>query len=124
MQRDLTNFNPKRPPPRTAAWWAIVEDHRAPEEDELLDAIDKLGNPDALIVADLIEVAPGLDWLHLKQRLVRHRLERCDYNRVINPDRKKAVWKIKDRRVAIYARKDLTAAEQLSAARKLLQDRQ
>jgi Family of unknown function (DUF5906) len=121
---DLSDFNPKRPPPRTDAWCTIVEDHRDPGEDELLDAIDKLGNPDALIVADLIEAAPGLDWLHSKPRLVRHQLERCNYNRVNNPDRKKAIWKIKDRRVAIYARRGLTATEQLRAARKLLQDRQ
>jgi len=121
---DLSNFNPKRPPPRTDAWWAIVEDHRAPEEDDLLDAIDKLGNPDALIIADLIEAAPGLDWLHSKQRLVRHQLERCNYSRVNNPDRKQTVWKIKDRRVTIYARKGLTTTEQLQAARALLKDRQ
>ena len=40
---DLTEFNAKAEPPRTPAFWAIVDNCRAPEEAELADGIDELG---------------------------------------------------------------------------------
>ena len=42
---DLTGFDPKAPPPKTKAFWDIVDADRAPEEGELADVFDKLGNP-------------------------------------------------------------------------------
>ena len=45
---DISGFDPKAPPAKTAAFWAIVDANRAPEEAELADALDKLGRPDAL----------------------------------------------------------------------------
>src|SRR5262249_34912268 len=42
---DLSDFDPKAPPPKTAAFWEIVSMNRAPEDDELSDVIEKLGNP-------------------------------------------------------------------------------
>ena len=41
-QRDLSNFDPKAPPPKTEAFWAIVDANRAPEDAELADVIDRL----------------------------------------------------------------------------------
>jgi hypothetical protein len=41
---DLSEFDPKAPPPKTAAFWEIVDANRAPEEGELADAIDTLAN--------------------------------------------------------------------------------
>ena len=40
---NLATFDPKAPPPKTAAWYAIVDANLAPEENELADAIDKTG---------------------------------------------------------------------------------
>jgi Family of unknown function (DUF5906) len=51
---DLSDFNPKRPPPKTEAWQTIVSAHYAPEAAELADAIDKLGNPAALTIDNLV----------------------------------------------------------------------
>jgi hypothetical protein len=48
-QLDLSSFDAKAPPPKTQAFWEIVGASRAPEDDEMQDAIDVLGNPDALI---------------------------------------------------------------------------
>ena len=42
---DLSGFDPKAPPPKTAAFWAIVDASRAPEDAELADVLDRLGNP-------------------------------------------------------------------------------
>ena len=92
---DLSGFNPKAPPPKTEAWQAIVNASHAPEEAELADAIDKLGNPAALLIDDLISVAPALDWLYApkSRRIVGHRLEDCGYVRVDNPDSSQGLWR-------------------------------
>jgi hypothetical protein len=47
---DLDDFDPKAPPPKTAAFWDIVHAGTPPEDAELADVIDALGNPDAVIL--------------------------------------------------------------------------
>jgi Family of unknown function (DUF5906) len=118
---DLSDFNPKVPPPKTEAWRTIVSAHYAPEAAELADTIDKLGNPTALTIDDLVSTAPQLDWLYeLKsRRVIPHRLEDCGYLRVSNPDNAQGLWTVKAKRCAIYARRELRAADRLQAARAL-----
>jgi hypothetical protein len=118
---DLSDFNPKEPPPKTEAWWAIVNAHHAPEAAELADTIDKLGNPKALTLDDLVSQSPSLDWLYdpKSRRVVPHRLEECGYLRVSNPNSMQGLWKVKGKNCAIYARKELSAADRLKAARAL-----
>ena len=41
-ESDLSGFNPKAPPPKTPAFWAIVDANRATEDAELADVLDKL----------------------------------------------------------------------------------
>jgi hypothetical protein len=117
---DLSAFNPKQPPPKTEAWWAIVNANHAPEEAELADTLDKLGNPAALILDDMVAKAPQLDWLldPKARRALPHRMERCGYLRVGNPDSGQGLWVVSGKRVIVYGRKDLNAAERLAAARK------
>jgi hypothetical protein len=43
---DLSDFDPKAPPLKTEAFWAIVAGSHVPEDAELADAIDKLGGRD------------------------------------------------------------------------------
>jgi hypothetical protein len=45
---DLKSFDPKTPPPKTPAFWEIVDTSRAPEDAEMADAIDAIGRPNAL----------------------------------------------------------------------------
>jgi hypothetical protein len=45
MQRDITGFDAKAPPPKTEAFWAIVNANQPGEEAELADVLDSLGNP-------------------------------------------------------------------------------
>jgi hypothetical protein len=118
---DLSDFNPKLPPPKTEAWRTIVSAHYAPEAAELADTIDKLGNPAALILDDLVSKAPHLEWLYepKSRRVIPHRMEDCGYLRVCNPDNTQGLWTVKGKKCAIYARKELKAAERLQAARAL-----
>ena len=120
---DLSAFDPKAPPPQTPAFWDIVNASRAPEDDELADVIDALGNPAALHVKLLIAAATGdiAEWLmnRKNRRALPHRLERCGYVSVQNPEAKDGVWKSEGERQIIYAKADLTPEERVAAARKL-----
>jgi hypothetical protein len=124
---DLTGFDPKAPPPKTAAFWAVVQAGESPESGELRDVIDVLNNPDALTLQHLIGGAESLGMLSLadelkdrkNRRALPHRLERVGYVPVRNPDADDGLFKVAGRRQAIYARRSLPLAEQVRAARKV-----
>jgi hypothetical protein len=123
-QVDLSGFDPKAPPPKTAAFWAIVDSNRAPEEPEMADVLDLLGNPDALTLGQIAGHAEGefADWLkdRRNRRVIPHRLERCGYVPVRNPDDvHDGQWKIGGRRQTVYARKNLSLRDQIAAAQAL-----
>ena len=130
----LSNFNPKLAPPKTEAFWSMVNVDRGPEHSELADAIDAVavelghkrdanGNikpPDALTLAMLATKAPSAEWLtdRKKSRTVPHRLQRCGYVITQNPDALQSggYWIIHNKRQAIYAREKLSPQQRLDAA--------
>ena len=86
--------------------------------------IDALGNPDALTLGQLIDHtaeigAAAADWLmeRKNRRAIPHRMERCDYVPVRNPDASDGLWKLKDKRQVIYAKARLSLRDQRAAAR-------
>jgi hypothetical protein len=121
QQRDLGKFNAKAPPQKTAAFWAIVDAARAPEEAEAADVLDTLENPKALTLTRIQNHATGAfaEWLaeRKNRRAIPHRLEQCGYVPVRNPDAKDGLWKILGRRQVIYARSELPVRDRISAAR-------
>lgn len=120
---DLSSFDAKAPPTKTAAFWAIVDVGRAPEDAALFDALDSLGNPAALTLSDIIGAARGdlQNWLidHKNRRTIPHRLEDCGYTQVRNPAPKDGYWVVNGKRQVIYARKGVTQQERLRAALEL-----
>ena len=64
---DLSGFDPKAPPPKTQAFWEIVGASRAPEDNEMQDAIDALGAPDALTL-ERIAIKASLSFHRVPQR--------------------------------------------------------
>jgi hypothetical protein len=125
---DLSDFDPKATPPRTAAFDAIVQANQAPGEGDLADCVDHLGKPDALTLEILIDAAEKLDRENLKEELedrklrrqVPHRLERAGYLALKNPGAADGLWKARGRRQAIYVRRDLSAQAQHEAVRAFL----
>ena len=121
---DISDFDPKAPPPRTPAFWDIVAASSAPEDAELADLLDALGNPNAVNLAQLVEKATSeiAGWLtdRRNRRAIPHRMERCDYVSVQNPDAADGMWKIWGVRQAIYAKARLSLAQQIAAARQLV----
>jgi hypothetical protein len=122
---DLSGFDPKAPPPKTPAFWQIVSVNAAPEDAGLMDILDKLGPPEAITVVELIAAASGAttEWLmdRRNRRALPHRLERCGYVSLHNPDAKQGLWRVKGQRQMIYVRSELTPQQQLQAAQKLAQ---
>ena len=119
---DLSEFDAKAPPPKTAAFWDIVAANNPPEDAELADLLEALGNPDAVALSQLIERAVGneaADWLmdRRTRRAIPHRMERCGYVPVRNPDADDGLWKVEGKRQVIYAKAHLTLREQMAAAR-------
>ena len=122
---DISSFAPKAPPPRTAAFQAIVDAGRAPEIPEMMDVLDKLDNPAAVTLEQLRDKAPEpfLLWLddRRNRRTIPHRLESAGYVPVRNPDAPShGLWQVRNAgRTAIYVKRSLSHAAQVTAAREL-----
>jgi hypothetical protein len=123
---DISSFNPKAPPPKTAAFWAIVDANRAPVDAELADVLDGLGNPDAVTLSDISEMAAQqngyggsfFEWItdRRNRRAIPYRLEQCGYVPVRNPSTQTGLWVVGGARQVIYAKAGLSLADQLRAA--------
>jgi Family of unknown function (DUF5906) len=120
---DLASFDPKAPPPKTQAFWEIVDASRAPEDAELADALDAIGSPAALTLDRIAGFAnPDFAlWLRERKnaRRIPHRLEACGYVAVRNDGAKDGLWKVAGRRQVIYARMELSARDRIAAANDL-----
>jgi hypothetical protein len=123
---DLSGFDPKAPPPKTQAFWEIVNANRAPEDTELQDVLDQLGRLDVVTVDQVANHAtlfqPAFaEWLRDRKnrRSIPHRFEDCGYVVVSNPHDTEGRWKIDGVRHTIYGKTSLTERDRLAAAFKL-----
>lgn len=125
QELDLSDFNPKAPPPKTAAFMDIVDANRAPEDAELADALDRLGHPDATTLAEIAKKATGdfADWIRDRKnsRQIPHRMEAAEYVPVRNDNAKSGLWVIGGKRQVIYARQDLSVRDRIAAAQRLIE---
>jgi hypothetical protein len=125
---DVSSFDPKAPPPKTPVFWEIVNLNSAPEDAELADVIDALGNPKALTIEMLANKVSAngargsfYEWLtdRKNSRTVPHRLGNRGYVSVQNKGREDGRWRINGVRHVIYARSELSICDQHEAAKKL-----
>jgi hypothetical protein len=126
VELDISAFDPKAPPPKTPAFWDIVDANRAPEDGELADVLDKLNMPEATTLIRISNEATGDfgEWIkdRKNRRAIPHRLEKCGYVPVRNDLADDGLWKLNGKRQVIYARGTLSLSAQLKAARKLTGD--
>jgi Family of unknown function (DUF5906) len=126
-QRNLNGFDPKAPPPKTEAFWSIVNSDRSSEEAEFADVIDAMGEPPAFTLNGLIARAGTMDadefatWLRDRKnrRVIPHRLVGRGYEPVRNPDADDGLWKIAGKRQVVYAKKTSARQDQLAAVKDL-----
>jgi hypothetical protein len=121
---DLSGFNPKAPPPKTPVFWQIVNVNTAPEDADMMDALEAIDQKDAIAVGDLVEKADAefAEWLldRRNRRAIPHRLDRCGYVALRNRDAKDGLWKLNERRQVIYVRDELEPRQQLEAVQERL----
>lgn len=131
---DLSKFNAKEPPPKTAAFWEIVHASQAPENSDMSDAIDVLGDPPALTLENIISLTrlaspkgSGINhefynWLSNRKnaRAIVFRLEECGYTAVRNPHAIDGRWRFPDgKKHAVYARAKACERDRIKAAKDL-----
>jgi hypothetical protein len=119
---DISAFNPKAPPRRTAAFEDVVAASRPSEANELQDIIDLMGRPAVVSVVDIghrFPSDPVVQWLKDRKnsRSVPSRFKTCGYVPVRNPDVGDGVWRIRNVRQALYAQAALTPEQRIAAAR-------
>jgi hypothetical protein len=121
---DITAFDPKAPPPKTPAFWDIVDASRAPEDAELADVLDRLGNPAATTLIQVQNKADTdfQDWLkdRRNRRQIPHRFEQRGYSPVRNENCSDGLWVINGARQVVYARTTLSLRDRLVAASHLV----
>jgi hypothetical protein len=121
---DLSDFDPKAPPVKTPAFWDIVDASRAPEDSELADILDTLGNPDAIMLQQVVHAASAefAEWLNDRRnkRQIPHRFEQCSYTPVRNDAAKDGLWKWNGKRQAVYAKASLSFADQVRAVQRMI----
>jgi hypothetical protein len=117
-QHNLSGFDPKAEPPKTPAFHYMVTASRGAGYNELADAIDALGNPQALTINELMAKAPSLEWLRdmSKRAAMGHRFTDCHYVGVDNPEAKDGLWKIDNRRQTIYVHLDEPPEQRVAVA--------
>jgi hypothetical protein len=128
---DISTFDPKAPPLKTAAFWEVVNANRSTEEAELADLLDQMGNPDVVTLVEITEACTAQldrpwarhdfrDWMtdRKNRRVIPHRMADCGYVPIRNEDAKDGLWKIAGSRQVVYAKDSLSTPQRLSAARK------
>lgn len=123
---DLSAWNAKAPPPKTEAFWRIVHSNAAPEDAELANLVEALGNPPVVTLTQLADTARSrqafgiADYLTLlkTRRNVQHRLQQQGYVAVRNQDRKDGLWLVDGKRQAVYAARKLSYRTVVEALRK------
>ncbi|MBT8402095.1 MAG: hypothetical protein KJO98_16585 [Rhodothermia bacterium] len=131
---NLSGFDPKAPPPKTQAFWEIVDSNRAPEDAELADALDTIASeagrdelPAVVTLTMLSKASTSSDfseWLkdRRNRRQIPHRFETAGYVPVRNRDAQDGLWKVDGKRQAIYARKTDSLRNRIENVQKLCRD--
>jgi hypothetical protein len=114
---DVSDFNPKAPPPKTEAFHEIVMASQSPDASELTDLLFKFGNPSITGLTDLCDMSvvdeKAVEWLRDKhnRRMWPRWFEASGYIIVRNPDAKDGMWLVSGKKCMLYGRKDLPFKE-------------
>ena len=121
---DISDFDPKAPPEKTAAFWDTVSSNIAPEDAELADILDLMNWPDAITISEIAGKAEDSlrEWMTERKnsRQIPHRIEEVGYIRVRNESARDGLWKAGGKRQVVYARKELDPRHRITAARELV----
>ena len=124
MARDLSGFDCKAPPPKTDAFFEIVNAARAPESSDMSDALELLRWPDAVTINEVATAAEDenfRDFLRERKnsRVIPHRFTDCGYEVHRNTGQIDGRHRIGGKNVAVYVKRKLLPRERFEAVRAL-----
>ncbi len=126
---DLSKFNPKAPPQKTAAFWDIVTANRTGSgENYVVDALDRLAKktkngkwPDVVTGSQLSACAPDEAYTFFKEKRPSGSAadESCRLRAVSGPGTPDdGRWRVGGHRETIYGRRELSEEQRQRKARK------
>jgi hypothetical protein len=122
-EADISDFDPKAPPLKTAAFWDIVGANSSTEDAEIADVLERLKNPDAVTLRMITSAATGETETYLRDRRNRrslpYRMERCGYVPIRHETSDRGFWKIDGVRQVVYAKAALSIRDRFAAAKRL-----
>jgi hypothetical protein len=98
---NLAGFDAEAPPPKTQAFWEMVNSGRFAEAVDLANALDQLGNPHTVTFDDLADPSGPVNaefivTIRQNKRMFPRWMEQCGYRHVNNPDNPRdGLWRIK-----------------------------
>lgn len=111
LDRDISEFNPKAPPPKTVAFWDMVDANRPSEDAALADVLEKLGDPAAVTIERIASLAEPefAVWLKTAKNIkaVRGRMASAGYERQRNLAREDGRWRVGKNNHSVYVRREL-----------------
>lgn len=112
---DLSGWNSKAPPPRTAWWHQLVDGGRFAENDMFTDALIKLGRPEWITAASIAGAGDAklAGWMADpgNRRKVARELEKAGYRKLVNPHDERGRWYVGAERTAVYRRANVPEKE-------------
>jgi hypothetical protein len=129
-ERDISKFNPKAEPSKTATFQEIVMINRAPEDAELTDALEHLGYPDAATIMEIADAALRIGNRELfhelkdrsRARTIPHRMGRGGYVSMDNPAAPSdGRWVVGSKKHVVYVKEELSLRQRHEAADALVQ---
>ncbi|SFK21943.1 primase-helicase family protein [Methylocapsa palsarum] len=125
-ERDISRFDPKAPPLKTEAFWAIANTARSPEVSELADVLDRLAveNGGELRVVTremLVKAVIGdhslYEWLTSRKnwRTLPYHMEKNGFVPIRNEAAKDGQYVVGGKRQTVYVRTGLGSQEQTDA---------
>jgi hypothetical protein len=121
---DVSDYRPGAAPVRSEDFHEVVASHKSSAQLGLMDAIEKLGNPDAFTMAQVLNVASGefKDWHGEKKNLAQlgFLIKKAGYSKTLNKEEvTSGRWKINGFKTYIYAKTSLKKAARRKAAERL-----
>jgi hypothetical protein len=121
---DISGFDAKAPPPKTDAFWEIVDADRSAEESELSDILERLKSPAAITIDRVSGAAEYrlVAWLNERKnrRVIPLKMESAGYVPVRNESARDGLWKVGGKRRVVYARSELTLRDRIVAVNELV----
>jgi hypothetical protein len=119
---DLSAFNAKAPPKKTAAFYAMADANMSNDEGDVADMLQEMKHPAVVTLECFTAKQSALAVFFSEPKngsRIHAIMDRAGYFKVKNPDAKSGRWTIKGRKTMVYGRRDLSFRQHDAAVKKL-----